>query len=108
MCRASLSASVPVRRRWSPMPVTLRFRNLIRGQLSFPRKRRFIQLVLIPPPPRKREASLVARTDITKHFISRSSLRGALTNLLNAVCDLLVPGFLRAFIGDTIETDQKI
>src|SRR6266567_689222 len=53
------------------------------------------------------EASLVAGTDITKHFISQSSLRGALTNLLNAVCDLLVPSFLRAFIGDTIETDQK-
>src|SRR6266513_3020239 len=62
---------------------------------------RFVQTIF------NREASLVARTNITKHFISRSSLRGALTNLLNAVCDLLVPGFLRAFIGNTIETDQK-
>lgn len=49
----------------------------------------------------------MARFNIPQDFLSRPTLRSTVTDLLNAFCDLLIPCFLGAFLGNTVETDEK-
>ena len=50
----------------------------------------------------------MARLDIVKYFVSGAALRGTVPDFLHALCDLLVPRFLCAFIRWAVEADEKL
>ena len=48
-----------------------------------------------------------SRSNITKYFVGRASLRSPVANPLDALSDFLVPCFLDAFVRNIFETDQQ-